>query len=102
MHARLTTMFIPVKVFIVAWFMRQGDADHHCCGCPKSRILKTPDGKMGPDQRCADYKTFPTHIDLPMSGACVILLLLAPDLCDFDRDWRAVATPSTTRPTSHA
>jgi uncharacterized protein len=35
-------------------------------GCPKNRILHTPDGEPGLSFLCAGYKAFFTHIDRPM------------------------------------
>lgn len=42
-------------------------------GCPKDRILSTPDGEPGLNYLCAGYKAFFTHIDQPMKTMAALL-----------------------------
>lgn len=35
-------------------------------GCPKNRVLRTPDAEPGLNQLCAGYRAFFSHIDGPM------------------------------------
>jgi uncharacterized protein len=48
-------------------YCRECDVRFVCNGgCPKNRILYTPDGEPGLNFLCAGYKAFFTHIDRPM------------------------------------
>jgi uncharacterized protein len=48
-------------------YCRQCDVRFVCNGgCPKDRIINTPDGDPGLNYLCAGYKAFFTHIDEPM------------------------------------
>ena len=47
-------------------------------GCPKNRILDTPDGEPGLNFLCAGYKHFFTHIDPPMRFMAAELRRSAP------------------------
>jgi len=42
-------------------------------GCPKDRVLQTPDGEPGLNYLCAGYKEFFTHIDPAMKTMCSLL-----------------------------
>jgi uncharacterized protein len=42
-------------------------------GCPKDRILKTPDGQPGLNYLCEGFKHFFTHIDEPMKMMATLL-----------------------------
>jgi len=42
-------------------------------GCPKDRILKTPQGESGLNYLCAGYKAFFIHIDRPMKHMARLL-----------------------------
>jgi len=43
-------------------------------GCPKDRILLTPDGEPGLNYLCAGFKAFFTHIDQPMKTMARLIL----------------------------
>jgi uncharacterized protein len=47
-------------------------------GCPKDRILKTPDGQPGLNYLCEGFKNFFTHIDEPMKMMAVLLRMDRP------------------------
>jgi uncharacterized protein len=42
-------------------------------GCPKDRLLSTPDGETGLNYLCAGYKTFFSHIDRAMRAMALLL-----------------------------
>lgn len=42
-------------------------------GCPKDRILRTPEGEPGLNYLCAGYKSFFTYIDRPMKVMSALL-----------------------------
>ena len=49
-------------------YCRQCDVRFICNGgCPKDRILTTPDGESGLNYLCAGFKAFFSHIDRPMT-----------------------------------
>lgn len=48
-------------------YCRECEVGSRCHGgCPKDRILETPDGEPGLNYLCEGYKSFFTHIDRPM------------------------------------
>ncbi len=56
------------------WYCRECSVRFICNGgCPKDRILKTPDGEPGLNYLCAGFKTFFTHIDQPMQTMARLL-----------------------------
>lgn len=42
-------------------------------GCPKDRLLSTPDGEIGLNYLCAGYKAFFSHIDRAMRAMALLL-----------------------------
>jgi uncharacterized protein len=64
-------------------------------GCPKNRVLRTPDGEPGLNWLCEGYKTFFTHVDEPMQFMAAelragrppanIMLRLAREKADLQR-----------------
>ncbi|HWQ11365.1 MAG TPA: anaerobic sulfatase maturase [Roseiflexaceae bacterium] len=55
-------------------FCRACDVRFACNGgCPKDRILATPDGEPGLHYLCAGYQAFFRHIDRPMRMMCELL-----------------------------
>jgi uncharacterized protein len=47
-------------------------------GCPKDRIIHTPDGEPGLNYLCAGFKRFFTHIDAPMRFMAAELMAQRP------------------------
>ncbi len=47
-------------------------------GCPKNRILKTPDGEPGLNYLCEGYRAFFNHIDQPMKMMTMLTKLRRP------------------------
>ncbi len=47
-------------------------------GCPKNRILKTPDGEPGLNYLCEGYRAFFNHIDQPMKMMAMLINLRRP------------------------
>ncbi|MBN1303692.1 MAG: SPASM domain-containing protein [Anaerolineales bacterium] len=47
-------------------------------GCPKNRILITPDGEPGLNWLCAGYRSFFTYIDRPMRIMASLLKVHCP------------------------
>jgi len=47
-------------------------------GCPKDRILNTPDGEPGLNYLCEGFKAFFTHIDRPMKTMASLIMRRRP------------------------
>ena len=47
-------------------------------GCPKNRIIKTPQGESGLNYLCAGYKAFFNHIDRPMKRMAELIRMRRP------------------------
>ena len=47
-------------------------------GCPKDRILTTPDGEPGLNYLCEGFKAFFTHIDRPMKIMASLIVQRRP------------------------
>lgn len=58
-------------------------------GCPKDRLLSTPDGEPGLNYLCAGYKAFFSHIDRSMQ-AMALLLHAGRDPAEIMRVWANV------------
>ncbi|MBN1202258.1 MAG: anaerobic sulfatase maturase [Anaerolineae bacterium] len=69
-------------------------------GCPKNRVLHTPEGEPGLNALCAGYKAFFTHIDRPMQlmanmlraeqSPADIMLFLAQEQVELERQFKMV------------
>lgn len=60
-------------------YCRECDVRFICNGgCPKDRILSTPDGEPGLNYLCDGYKAFFRHIDLPMKAMARLILQERP------------------------
>ncbi|HEY9616841.1 MAG TPA: anaerobic sulfatase maturase [Microcoleaceae cyanobacterium] len=59
--------FGQAKLTTLPQYCRQCEVSFACHGgCPKNRLIETPDGEAGLNYLCAGYKAFFTHIDQPM------------------------------------